>query len=269
MGLSAETITQLAHELNVAEKSRVQVEQFSKRFPEMTVADGYAIQKTWVAIKCAEGCKIVGHKIGLTSRAMQLASQISEPDFGALLDDMMFAAGDDSPMSRYILPMVEVELAFVLKAGLTGPNVTIADVLAATDYVVPAIELIDARIDRLDRVTKVPRKVFDTISDNAANAGVVLGVTRVAADAIDLRWTGAIMEKNGVVEETGLAAGVLGHPAAGIAWLANKLAPHGESLVAGELLLAGSFTRPVAAAVGDKFSVDYGSVLGKIEFQFV
>ena len=121
----------------------------------------------------------------------------------------------------------------------------------------------------LNRVTKAPRKVFDTISDNAANAGVVLGATRVAADAIDLRWTGAIMEKNGVVEETGLAAGVLGHPAAGIAWLANKLAAHGESLVAGELLLAGSFTRPVAAAVGDKFSVDYGSVLGKIEFRFV
>ena len=269
MVLSAETITKLAHELNVAEKSRVQVEQFSKRFPEMTVADGYAIQKAWVALKCAEGRKIVGHKIGLTSRAMQLASQISEPDFGALLDDMMFATGDDIPMSRYILPMVEVELAFVLKAGLTGPNVTIADVLAATDYVVPAIELIDARIDRLDRVTKVPRKVFDTISDNAANAGVVLGATRVTVDAIDLRWTGAIMGKNGVVEETGLAAGVLGHPAAGIAWLANKLAPHGESLVAGELLLAGSFTRPVAAALGDKFSVDYGRVLGRIDFQFV
>lgn len=269
MALSAATIVELANELNVAETSRVQVEQFSKRFPEMTVADGYAIQKAWVAIKCAEGRKIVGHKIGLTSRAMQLASQISEPDFGALLDDMMFAAGDDIPMSRYIVPMVEVELAFVLKTGLTGPNVTIADVLAATDYVVPAIELIDARIDRLDRVTKVPRKVFDTISDNAANAGVVLGATRVAADAIDLRWIGAIMEKNGVVEETGLAAGVLGHPAAGIAWLANKLSPHGESLVAGELLLAGSFTRPVAAAVGDQFSVDYGSVLGKIEFRFV
>ena len=133
MTLSIDIITMLANELNVAEKSCVQVEQFSKRFPEMTVADGYAIQKAWVALKCAEGRKIVGHKIGLTSRAMQLASQISEPDFGALLDDMMFATGDDIPVLRYILPMVEVELAFVLKAGLTGPNVTIADVLAATD----------------------------------------------------------------------------------------------------------------------------------------
>ncbi len=268
MALSVDTINELARELDIAEKSRVQITQFSKRFPEMTLVDGYAIQKAWVAQKCAHGRKIVGHKIGLTSRAMQLAAQISEPDFGALLDDMIFAAGDDIPINRFILPMVEVELAFVLNAGLRGPDISISDVLAATEYVVPAIEIIDARIDRLDRLTKTPRKVFDTISDNAANAGVVLGSTKAAVDAVDLRWTGAIMEKNGIVEETGLAAGVLGHPAAGIAWLANKLALHGESLVPGELLLAGSFTRPVSAARGDRFSVDYGRVLGKIEFQF-
>lgn len=268
MTLSTQTIELLAAELDDAERMRQPVEHFSRRYPEMTVDDGYAIQKAWVALKCAAGRRIVGHKIGLTSRAMQMAAQITEPDFGALLDDMVFTTGD-IPFKRFIAPMVEVELAFVLNRDLRGPNVTLEDVLSATEYVVPAIEIIDARIERQDRTTKIMRRVFDTISDNAANAGVVLGETRVKADALDLRWTGAIMSKNGVVEETGLAAGVLGHPAIGIAWLANKLSVHGESLIAGEILLAGSFTRPVLAVAGDRFRVDYGATLGVIDFQFV
>ncbi len=268
MALSIQTIDALASELDRAEQTRIPVEHFSRRYPEMTVDDGYAIQQAWVALKCAAGRKIVGHKIGLTSRAMQMAAQITEPDFGALLDDMVFAPGD-IPFQRFIAPMVEVELAFVLNRELAGPNVTLEDVMAATEYVVPAIEIIDARIERQDRTTKQMRRVFDTISDNAANAGIVLGATRVKPDALDLRWTGAIMSKNDVVEETGLAAGVLGHPAMGIAWLANKLSVHGESLIPGEILLAGSFTRPVLAVAGDKFSVDYGGVLGRIDFQFV
>jgi len=268
MALSKQTIDALAAELDHAERVRQPVEHFSRRYPEMTVDDGYAIQKAWVAIKCAAGRNIGGHKIGLTSRAMQMAAQITEPDFGALLDDMVFAAGD-IPFKRFIAPMVEVELAFILNRDLRGPNVTMEDVLSATDYVVPAIEIIDARIERQDRTTKIMRRVFDTISDNAANAGIILGTQRVKPDAVDLRWTGAIMAKNGVVEETGLAAGVLGHPAIGIAWLANKLSAHGESLIAGEILLAGSFTRPVLAVAGDKFSVDYGAIFGVIDFQFV
>ena len=268
MALSIQSIDALAAELDRAERTRVPVEQFSRRHPEMTVDDGYAIQKAWVAIKCAAGRKIVGHKIGLTSRAMQMAAQITEPDFGALLDDMVFEPGD-IPFKRFIAPMVEVELAFVLNRELSGPNVTLEAVMAATDYVVPAIEIIDARIERQDRTTKQMRRVFDTISDNAANAGIVLGATRVKPNVLDLRWTGAIMSKNGVVEETGLAAGVLGHPAIGIAWLANKLSVHGESLIPGEILLAGSFTRPVLAVAGDDFSVDYGAALGCIDFRFV
>jgi len=268
MALSADTIAALAAELDQAEQTRSPVEHFSRRYPGITVDDGYAIQKAWVARKCAAGRKIVGHKIGLTSRAMQMAAQINEPDFGALLDDMVFAPGD-IPFARFIAPMVEVELAFVLHRDLRGPNVTLDEVLAATDYVLPAIEIIDARIERQDRTTKQMRRVFDTISDNAANAGIVLGDARVKPGQIDLRWAGAIMAKNGVIEETGLAAGVLGHPATGIAWLANKLAAHGESLVAGEILLAGSFTRPVLAQPGDEFSVDYGATLGRIDFRFV
>jgi 2-oxo-hept-3-ene-1,7-dioate hydratase len=267
MSLPATTVLALAEALDRAEQTRTPIEHFSRRFPEMTVSDGYAIQKAWVALKCAAGRTIIGHKIGLTSRAMQMAAQITEPDFGALLDDMAFAPGD-IPFQRFIAPMVEVELAFVLNRELLGPNLTWVDVMQATEYVVPAIEIIDARIERHDRETRAMRRVFDTISDNAANAGIVLGDKRVKPTDLDLRWVGAIMAKNGVVEETGLAAGVLGHPALGIAWLANKLAAHGESLIAGEILLAGSFTRPVLAVQGDTFRVDYGATLGVIDFRF-
>ncbi len=267
MTLDASTIQQLAAELNQSEKSRVQVEHFSKRFPGMTIEDGYAVSRAWVAMKIAEGRKVLGHKIGLTSRAMQISSQIDEPDYGTLLDDMFFTPGD-IPTQRFIAPRVEVELAFVLKKKLQGDKVTVDDVLDATDYVTPAIEIIDSRIEQFDRHTKVMRKVFDTISDNAANAGIVLGGHRVAPRSVDLPWCGAILRQNGAVEETGLAAGVQGHPAIGVAWLAQKLAPWGEYLDAGEVVLAGSFTRPVAAKKGDMFDADYGA-LGRFEFKFV
>ena len=266
--LSPELIRQLAAELHESEKSRVQREHFSKRHPEMTIADGYAISREWVKTKIAEGRVSRGHKIGLTSRAMQLSSQIDEPDYGTLLDDMFFAEGGDIPFTRFIAPRVEVELAFVLGKRVQGPGVTIFDVLAATDYVVPAIEIIDARIEQFDRHTKAPRKVFDTIADNAANAGIVLGGRPVKPDSVDLRWVGALLSKNGVIEETGLAAAVLNHPAAGVAWLANKLAPWDEFLEAGEVVLAGSFTRPTPAQPGDTFHADYGP-LGSIGFRFV
>jgi 2-oxo-hept-3-ene-1,7-dioate hydratase len=266
MTFSPDTIQQLARELNESERSRQQVEHFSKRHPGMTVADGYAISRAWVAMKIAEGRQVRGHKIGLTSRAMQQSSQIDEPDYGTLLDDMFFAPGD-LPSERFIAPRVEVELAFILKRKLQGPQVSVEDVLEATDYVQPAIEIIDARIEQFDRHTKAMRKVYDTISDNAANAGIVLGGRRVRPDEVDLPWVGAVLRQNGVVEETGLAAGVQGHPAIGIAWLAQKLAPWGECLEAGEVVLAGSFTRPVVAKRGDVFDADYGP-LGRFTFRF-
>ncbi len=261
-------IDQLAAELDRAEQTRVQIEHFSKRFPEMTVEDGYAVSRAWVQMKLARGRTVRGHKIGLTSRAMQVASNITEPDYGTLLDDMFFAEGGDIPMARFIAPRVEVELAFVLGKRLQGPGVTIFDVLAATDYVVPAIEIIDARIEQFDRETKAMRKVFDTISDNAANAGIVTGGRPVKPDAVDLRWVAALLYKNGVVEESGVAAAVLNHPAQGVAWLANKLGAWDESLEAGETVLGGSFTRPVPAVAGDTFHADYGP-LGTIAFRFV
>jgi 2-oxo-hept-3-ene-1,7-dioate hydratase len=267
MTFPADTVAQLARELHESERSRVQVEHFSKRFPGMTVEDGYAVSRAWVALKIAEGRKSIGHKIGLTSRAMQISSQIDEPDYGTLLDDMLFAPGD-IPTARFIAPRVEVELAFVLKRKLQGAKISVDDVLDATDYVTPAIEIIDARIEQFDRHTKVMRKVQDTISDNAANAGIILGGERVDPRRVDLPWCGAVLRQNGAVEETGLAAGVQGHPAVGVAWLAMKLAPWGEHLEAGEIVLAGSFTRPVAAKKGDLFDADYGP-LGRFEFRFV
>ncbi len=265
--LAPDLINQLAAELHQSEKTRVQVEHFSKRFPAMTIDDGYAVSRAWMQIKRAEGRTVIGHKIGLTSRAMQQASQISEPDFGTLLDDMLFAPGDIAA-SRFIAPRVEVELAFVLKRRLEGTQLTVDDVLDATDYVTPAIEIIDARIEQFDRHSKAMRRVQDTISDNAANAGIVIGGARVLPRAVDLPWCGAILRQNGVVEETGLAAGVQGHPAIGVAWLARKLAPWGECLEAGQTVLAGSFTRPIAAKLGDVFDADYGP-LGRFEFTFV
>jgi 2-oxo-hept-3-ene-1,7-dioate hydratase len=261
------TITALARELYDARKTRTAVRQFSMRHPGMTIEDGYAIQRAWVQLELADGRTIRGRKIGLTSRAMQQASQITEPDYAPLMDDMFFASGSDIPIERFIAPRIEVELAFILGKPLKGPGITLFDVLSATDYVTPAIEIIDARIEQFDRETKAMRKVFDTISDFAANAGIVLGGRPVRPMDVDLRWVGALLHKNGVIEETGLAAGVLNHPATGVAWLANKIAPYDEQLNVGDVVLAGSFTRPTAAVRGDSIHADYGP-LGSISFRF-
>ncbi|UUW72687.1 2-oxo-hept-4-ene-1,7-dioate hydratase [Pseudomonas oryzihabitans] len=257
-----------ARRLDQAERSREQIGQLSLERPEITLDDAYAIQRAWVEQKIADGRKLVGHKIGLTSRAMQVSSNISEPDYGALLDDMFFDEGTDIPFHRFIVPRVEVELAFILGKPLRGPNCTLFDVLAATDYVIPALEIIDARIQQVDPQTQLTRKVFDTISDNAANAGVVLGGKAVRPHDLDLRRVPAILYRNGVIEESGISAAVLNHPAKGVAWLANKLAGHDVTLEAGQIILGGSFTRPVAARPGDTFHVDYDQ-LGSIACRFV
>ena len=245
--LSAAQVVEAAHRIHAAEKSRTQIRQLSLQYPGMTIEDAYAVQRQWVTVKMAEGRKLRGHKVGLTSRAMQASSQISEPDFGDLLDDMFYDSGADLPMTRFIVPRVEVELAFVLGKPLHGPGVTVFDVLDATDYVIPALEIIDARIQQIDPETKVPRRVMDTISDNAANAAVVTGGRPVRPLDIDLRWVSALLYKNGTIEESGVAAAVLNHPANGLVWLANKLSQYGVGLTAGQIILGGSFTRPVPA----------------------
>ncbi len=267
-GFTQQTSENLARELHEAERRREQLRHFSARFPQMTIEDGYAVSRAWVRIKKEEGQRVVGHKIGLTSRAMQVSSQIDEPDYGTLFDEMVYEGGRPIRAERFIKPRVEVELAFLLREPLEGPDVSINDVFNATDRVLPALEIIDARIEQFDRESGVPRKVFDTISDNAANAGIVLGGTPVRPDAVDLRWAGALLYLNGVVEESGLAGAVLGHPATGVAWLARRLHGHGERLEAGQIVLAGSFTRPVPVTRGDVVQADYGP-LGTVSFQLV
>lgn len=244
-----------------ANRTRTPVIQLSKTFPQIQIEDSYAIQSEVIRRKVASGRRIIGHKIGLTSKAMQQSSQIDEPDYGHLLDDMLLADGAKVNHADYCVPRVEPELAFVLGKPLQGPGITLFDVLRATDYVVPAIEIIDARVQN-------PRKITDTVADNGAAAGIVLGGRPIKPGEIDLRWVGAIFYRNSEIEETGLAAGVLGNPALGIAWLANKVGAFDIVLEPGHIMLSGSFTRPVWAEKGDTLHADFGP-LGGVAVQFV
>jgi 2-oxo-hept-3-ene-1,7-dioate hydratase len=244
-----------------AHKTRKQAVQLSTTFPSITIEDAYGISTIVHKRLVAAGRKLIGHKVGLTSKAMQRSSNIDEPDFGYLHDDMLIPDGAKLPHASFCKPRVEVELAFVLGKRLMGPGVGLTDVLAATDYVVPALEIVDARVQD-------PRKIFDTVADNGAAAGIVMGGRPVKPMDVDLRWVGGIMYKNSEIEETGLAAGVLGHPAMGVAWLANKIGSMGTSLEPGHVVLAGSFTRVVFAAKGDTVHGDFGP-LGGISMQFV
>jgi 2-oxo-hept-3-ene-1,7-dioate hydratase len=251
-------IAQLAARLAEAEKTRCAIRHFSLEYPGLTIDDAYAIQRAWVDMKIKAGRTTKGRKIGLTSRAMQLVSGMSEPDYGVLFDDMFWDDAAEVPVERFIAPRVEAELAFHLKKNLSG-DCTIFDVLNATDFVVPAIEILDARMHTIDPSTKTGRKITDTISDNASNAALVLGGRPFRPDKVDLRWISVLCHCNGKIEETGVAAGVLGHPANGIVWLARKLAPHGELLEAGQTILSGSFIRPISVSKGATIQCDFGS----------
>lgn len=256
--LDPKTVDGLARRLQEAERSKQLILIFTLEYPDLSIDDAYAIQRAWTRMQIDNGRVIKGHKIGLTSKAMQNAVGIAEPDYGVLFEDMFYSDGSEIPFTRYHAPRIEVELAFILKTPLKGPNCTIFDVLDATAYVTPALEILETRMHRVDPKTGTTRKVMDTISDNAANAALVVGGRPIRPMDTDLRWISALLFRNGQIEETGVAAGVLNHPANGVAWLANRLAPHGEHLAAGEVVLAGSFTRPVDIRKGDTFHADYG-----------
>lgn len=256
-----------ARALFEAEASRRQIGLLSKAQPDWTMEDAYSVQAALVRRKLASGRRIIGWKIGLTSKAMQDALKISIPDSGILFDDMLFADGAKIPKNRFIQPRIEAEIAFIMARDLKGPDVSRDDVIAATEHVVPSLEILDTRITRVDPETKATRTIVDTIADNAANAGIVLGKQRHAVTAFDLRWVGAIVKRNGEVEETGLGAGVLDDPASGIAWLVRRLAQHGDGLGAGEVVLSGSFIRPVEAVSGSSFTADFGS-FGEVSVSF-
>ncbi len=250
-----------------AEVSGQQIGLLSLQYPGMTMDDAYAVQAALIDRCKAAGRKVVGWKIGLTSKAMQQALNIDIPDSGVLMDDMLFDTGGVIPKGRFIQPRIEAEIAFVMKAPLAGATVTREDVIAATDYVAPSLEILDTRILRADPATGKPRIITDTISDNAANAGLVLGTERHAIDAQDLRWAGAIVSKNGEVEETGLGAGVLNDPVQGIVWLARRMEQYGQRIEAGQVILSGSFIRPVEATPGSLIEADFGP-FGQVSIRF-
>lgn len=257
--LSADQIAAEADLLDTAERTRVQTGLISLKHPGITLDEAYAIQDAWVKRKLSAGRRIIGWKIGLTSKAMQAALNIAVPDSGVLLDDMAFDDGALIAPDRFIQPRIEAEVAFVMKAPLEGPGIGVFDVLRATEFVTPALEILDTRILRVDPDTKKTRTIVDTVSDNAANAGIVLGGKALSPDTTDMRWMGAIVSRNAEVEETGLGAGVLNHPARGIAWLANRLAQYGQRIEAGQVVLAGSFIRPIEARHGDTITADFGA----------
>lgn len=244
-----------------AEESRVPIPQLSKTYPQIEIEDAYRIQDLWAEGRIARGARVAGHKIGLTSRAMQMASKMTEPDYGRILDDALFNDGAQIRADLFIKPRLEVELAFIMGEDLENPCTRIYDVMRATEFIVPALEIIDYR-------TEVPRAITDTIADNAAFGAIVVGGRVIRPMDVDIRWIGATLSKNGIIEESGVSAAVMGHPAAGIAWLVNKLHAVGGKLEKGQIVLAGSFTRPVDIVAGDVIQADYGP-LGALGVSFL
>jgi len=255
-------IDAIAAELAEADRAHAMIPRITARYPDAVVEDSYAIQGRWRDTQIAAGRTLVGRKIGLTSKAMQQATGITEPDYGVMFDDTVYRSGDEIPVALFSNVRIEVELAFVLKTALEGPDCTLDDALAAIDYAVPALEVLNSHIELEGRT------IVDTISDNAAYGAMVLGDVHKRPDEIDLRWVPGVLSRNGEIEETGVAAGVLGHPATGVAWLANTFHKHGARLEAGEIILAGSFTRPMWVSQGDDVLCDYGP-MGTISCRFV
>ncbi|MFI6350444.1 2-oxo-hepta-3-ene-1,7-dioate hydratase [Streptomyces sp. NPDC050560] len=259
--LPPETIDALAAELADAHRRRSVVPRITARHPQATIEDSYAVQSAWCRTRLAEGHRLTGRKIGLTSKAMQSATGITEPDYGVILDDTVWENGAVVDFDAFSNVRLEVEIAFLLDTPLEGPHCTLFDVLDATRYVVPALEILNSHIELEGRT------IVDTIADNAAYGGIVVGGSPTRPHAVDLRWISALLHRNENVEESGVAAAVLGHPARAVAWLANKLHQHGGRLGAGELVLAGSFTRPIWISRGDVVLCDYGP-MGTISCRF-
>jgi 2-oxo-hept-3-ene-1,7-dioate hydratase len=258
MSVGKDEIRVIAQDIQQAYVSRKMIRPLTQTRPGITLEHAYAVQQAWIDLKVEQGARVVGHKIGLTSKAMQSTSLVDEPDYGALLDDTVYQDGIEIPPGLFGAPRVEIELAFVMKGELRGPRCTIFDVLNATDYVTPAIEVLDSRIEKVDSVTGIARTIVDSICDNAGYAALITGGRPFRPTESDLRWIAGLCLRNGQIEETGVSAGVLGHPANAIAWLVNKFAAHGTSMKAGEVLLSGSFIRPVEARAGDTFCADFG-----------
>lgn len=254
-------LKEIADRLNRAERERVAIDPPAAS-ATLSVADAYRIQMINVERRLAAGRRIVGGKVGLTSVAMQKMMGVNEPDFGHLFDDMILKSGGECPVNALMLPRVEPEIAFVLSRELRGPGITREDVLAAAEYVTPALEIIDTRIR--DWKITLP----DTIADNASSGRVVLCAQKTPPHQCDLASVAMKLEKNGALAEEGVGSAVLGHPAEPVAWLGNKLAEFGESLAAGSIVIPGALCRAVPVAAGDAIEASFGS-LGAVSIRFV
>lgn len=247
-------IQEVASQLQDAEKTKQVIEPLTVSYPEISVDEAYYIQLEQIRRKVKNGAVVVGKKIGATSQAIQQMFQVNQPDYGHLLDDMMFVDGETIPLDLYIQPKVEFEIAFILKKELKGPNVTILDVLAATDYIVPAIEIIDSRIEEW----KI--KFEDTVADNGSSAGAVIGGTPTSLENIDLAHIGMVAYKNGEYLDSAAGAAVLGNPLHAVAWLANSLGKYDVALKAGEIVLSGALFAAVPIEEGDSFTAEFAHI---------
>ncbi|MEH7235010.1 2-keto-4-pentenoate hydratase [Bacillus sp. JJ1562] len=254
-------IEQLASQLAEAESTRVGIEPPTSVDSELTVKEAYYIQLENITKKVAEGQKIVGKKIGLTSLAMQNLLGVDEPDYGHLLDSMVVENGGKISIEKVLQPKVEAEIAFILKKDLRGPNVTALDVLQATEYIVPALEIVDSRV----KDWKI--KLADTVADNASSGFYVLGGKPTKIEDIDLELIGMILSKNGELANTGVGAAALGNPANCVAWLANKLSEFDIPLRAGEVILSGALSAAIEAREGDSFTARFAHI-GQVSVRF-
>ncbi|MGH9094971.1 MAG: 2-keto-4-pentenoate hydratase, partial [Acidimicrobiales bacterium] len=252
---------QAAAVLRRAQATRTPVGPLSIDHPGMDVTDAYQIQLHNIRVRMAEGHRVRGHKVGLSSRAMQEMMGVDEPDYGHLLDDMFVFEDTAIDADLLIQPRVEVEVAFILGAPLEAPGCNAADVLRATQYVVPALEIIDSRIADW-KITLV-----DTIADNASSGLLVLGARATPIDRVDLRTLGATLRRNGEIIATGSTGAVLGNPVTAVAWLANKVHDFGVTLDAGHVILPGSCTRAYDVSPGDAVRADFDG-LGSVAVNF-
>lgn len=260
--MDAVTRAEVAHQLLAAYQSGVPIEPPSSTHPGMAIEDAYAVQLLQVHELLARGRKVLGHKVGLTNARVQKQLGVDQPDYGHLFDDFFFLEHQPIPMSRFLQPRVEPEIAFVLRKPLRGPGVTVAQAIDAVDYVVPSIEIVDSRVADW-RIT-----IVDTIADNASSGAVVLGSTPTKLTEVDLRLVGCTFRKNGQVVGTGAGGAVLGSPISSLVWLANTVGALGVTLEAGHVVLPGSLTPVAPVTAGDTFTASFGG-LGTVTARFV
>ncbi len=254
-------IEEIAMALDRAERERSPLSPLSETYPMLAPADAYAIQSAWFDIKCAQGARLIGRKIGLTSQAMQQQMGVDQPDYGFLLDTMAVPPGSVLACSEFIQARIEPEIAFWLKEDLPGPNITVERVLKASRGVSAALELIDSRI------TNWHITLIDTIADNASSGRMIVSKEIVPVERLDLAAVRTVLSRNSEPVGMGTGAAVLGHPAFAVAWLANKLTEFGATLLAGQVVLSGSMCGAVPVAPGDTFRATF-TELGEASLSF-